>query len=243
MPALRIVGYIAFFLFAFVIGLYWSFPFESAKDRILRTASKQTKMTITAKSLEPNWVTGAVAKGIKIQTAADAEPIELSQVYVRAHVLPMLTGGRGFTVDAPIAKGDVHADIVQSSKGADIDAQAEGLEIALLPGLAEKTGLKLAGDVDLDVDLFAGTDPKTSEGVLKIKAAGLETLKGGKMSNFPIPELNVGSFDWTIPVKNGEALLEQLTITGGDVDLRVDGKITLGSPLDRSLLNLKVGFK
>ena len=243
MRALRITGYLAFFVAAFVLSLYWTFPFDAAKDRLLRLVSKETKMTITAKSLEPNWLTGAVAKGVKIQRPDAETPIELAQVRARAHLLPLLTGGRGYTIDLPLAKGDVHAVIVQTSVGMDIDAQAEGIELALVPGLAEATGLPLAGGLELDVDLMAGTDPKTSEGVIKIKGTGLEILKGGKIKKIPIPELQVGSFDWTIPVKEGKASFERLELAGEAIEARLNGQITLGSPLDRSILNLQVAFK
>ena len=94
MIALRYAGYAVFFLFAFIIGLYWTFPFDAAKDRLLGIASKETKMQISARSLEPSWVTGAVAKGVKIQRPGNAAPIEIPRVDARAHILPLLTGGK-----------------------------------------------------------------------------------------------------------------------------------------------------
>ena len=243
MNALRIVGYIAFFVFALIVSVYWTFPFDAAKDRILRVASEQTKMEITAKSLEPSWVTGAVAKGVKIRRPGVEAPIELPKVTARAHILPMLTGGQGFTVDLPIAKGDVHADVVEASKGMNVVAHADSVELALVPGLADAIGIPLSGTADIDVDMFVGSDPKTSEGVIKLKATGVEILKGGKIKAFPVPELPVGSFDWTIPVKKGKAIFDKLTLDGETIQLRVDGQITLGNPVNRSILNLKVAFK
>ncbi len=243
MSALRIVGYVAFFLLAFAVSVYWTFPFDAAKDRLLGLASQQTDMTITAKSLEPSWFTGAVAKGVVIRRASAKEPIELAQVTARAHLLPLLTGGRGFTVDAPIAKGDVHADVVEASDGMQVNATADGLELALVPGLAEATGLPLAGGLDLAVDMLVGNDPKQSEGIIKIKGTGLEILKGGMIKAFPVPELPVGNLDWTIPVSKGKATFERLELTGDTVLLRLDGDVTLGSPLDRSILNFKISFK
>ena len=244
MATLRIVGYIAFFLFAFMFGLYWTFPYSVAKDRLLGLASKEAKMQIAAKSMSPSWFTGVVLKDITVkESAEDPDPLKVPELRVRAHVLPLLTGGRGITVDLPIAQGDVHADVVRSSAGIDVVAQADALELALIPELKDATGIPLAGKLDLDIDLFMGTDPKASEGLIKIKGSGLETLEGGKVNNFPVPALAIGSFDWTIPVNEGKAALDQLTLTGENIELKIDGQINLGSPPDRSTLNLTVSFK
>lgn len=243
MAALRIAGYIAFFFFAFLLGMYYTFPFDAAKNRLLFEASKQSKMTITARSLEPNWFTGAVLKGVKIRRPDLDEPIELSQVRARAHVLQLLTGGQGVTLDVPVAKGQVHADVVKTAEGIDVVASVREVEVALVPGLKAMTGVPLAGALDIDIDMLAAKDPTKSEGMIKIRGSGLETLKGGTVSGFPIPELTVGNLDWTIPVAKGKATLERLEITGGAADIKLDGEITLGKQLDRSLLNIKSGFK
>ena len=248
MSALRVGGYAAFFVFAFIVCMYWTFPLDVAKDRILQAASKQAKMNITAKSLESSWLTGVVAKGVKIEQTDSDEPIELSEVYARAHLLPFLTGGRGVTLNMPIAKGEIEADVVQSADGLDIVAEGESLELALIPGLAKAAGLPLAGELDLNIDLFAGTDPKTSEGVVKLKGSGLEVLKGGKIpipkfGDFTVPELILGSFDWEIPITKGKAKFDKLELKGESLELTVDGDITVGNPLERSLVNLKIRFK
>ena len=137
----------------------------------------------------------------------------------------------------------MHADLVKASDGMNIDAQGEGLELALIPGLADATGLPLAGGLDFDIDLLAATDPKASEGIIKIKGTGLEILKGGQIKNVPVPELAIGSFDWTIPINDGKASFDRLQLEGDAVSLKIDGEITINTPLDRSVLNLKIDFK
>ncbi len=248
MSVLRTLGYVVFFLFAFALGVYWTFPYDVAKDQVLREVSKEAKMNISADSLEPNWFTGAVLRSVTIEPRGVEQPIELSTVTVRAHLLPMLTGGRGVTVDAPFARGNVHADLVITDEGADIDGTVKGVEIALVPGLTDATGLRLSGELDLDVDLLATKNPKASQGLVKLKAAGLTILQGGKVGSGPmtvtIPEdIVLGSFEWEIPIKDGEAQFEQLELKGGDIDLRIDGSIRLANPIRRSELRLEVAFK
>lgn len=244
MAALKYVGYAVFGLFSLVVCFYLTFPWDAAKGRALAEASKASGAKITAKKLEPNWITGVEAEGVKILMPKATDPIELSSLKARAHVLTMLTGGVGATIELPIAKGQIEADFTDNKKNTEIDATAKGLELALVPGLADAAGLPLAGSLDADIDLKLSKDnPQESSGRIELKGGGVEILKGGKISGFPVPELAIGDFDWKIPVKKGKLLFEKQEVKGENVELILDGQITLNKVFSRSVLNLIVSFK
>lgn len=244
MSLMKLLGYVAFFVVVVLLSLYWSFPWDAAKDRALAVASKESGMEIDADQVDPSWGTGIVARGVRIRTKPDAEPIELTELTVRAHVLPLLTGGRGVTFDLPIARGAVEASVVLSGDIVDIEAEATDLELALIDGLKEAIEIPLSGLVSLTADLQLGTkDPKKTEGQIDITGRKLEILKGGRISGFPIPELAVGNMDWSIPVEAGVAKLDNQEIKGENVEVVLDGEITLDKIPKRSRLNLSVRFK
>ena len=245
MNVLKYIGFAAFFVLAFVVSLYLTFPWSAAKDFALQRASKASGMELSAKSLEPSWVTGFVAKDVEIRGASMDEPITLSELRARAHLLPLLTGGRGVTAELPIAQGTVHADVVDSSARTQVDAQLTGIQIALIPGLQDAIGVPLTGKLDLDaqVDLDKAK-PEASSGTIKLTGAGLELLKGGKVAGMTLPfELSIGDFAWTIPITEGKAKLDKLGIKGDSVELELDGTITLNADMARSIPNLVVKFK
>ena len=105
MNLLRYIGYVAFFLVSFVLSLYLTFPWDAAKDRLLDQASKAAGAEITAQSLEPNWITGVVAKKVRYKKKDAEEPLELEEVRARISVLSLLAGNVGLTASLPIAKG------------------------------------------------------------------------------------------------------------------------------------------
>ncbi|MEQ8278812.1 MAG: type II secretion system protein GspN [Deltaproteobacteria bacterium] len=241
---MKYLGYALFSIFAFLCALYLTFPWEDAKGRALAEVSRATGATITAKKLEPSWVTGVHAEGVKIQMPKSPDPIELAEIDARAHVLALISGGVGANVELPIAKGLVEADFSDGSSGTSVDATIAGVELALVPGAADAIGLPLSGTVDAKIDLeLSKEDVKKSSGLIELKGSGLELLEGGKVSGFPVPALALGNLDWSVPVKNGKLLFEKQEMKGENVEVKLDGEITLNKDFSRSVLNLVVSFQ
>lgn len=242
---LRTIGYIAFFIVSFVLCLYLTFPWPAVKQRVLGTVSKQLGRRITASSLEPSWVTGLHAEKVSIEMDRGEPPLTLETVDARANLLTLLGGGYGGTIQIPIARGDLAAEISGSKEEFRIDGQAKGLELAVLPGLKSATGLALSGTVDLTIrNLVLGLeDPAKSQGQIRLQANALETLKGGKAGGFPVPELQLGNLDWNLPVENGKVMVRNQRLDGPSVLLNLNGEIVLAKPMFRSLVNVELKFK
>lgn len=245
MNIVKYLGYAAFFVFAFVISLYLTFPWHAAKSKVLIEASKATGMDIEAKSLEPDWITGIVAEDVRIRTATMEEPLEIDRLKARVHLLPLLTGGKGGSLSMPIAQGTVDAVVLDSETEMQVEATIDSVQIGLVPGLKESLGVPLSGTLGIKADLALNkAKPDASSGVLQIKADDLELLKGGKVGGMTLPfELAIGSFDWKIPIDKGKAKLDKLSIKGDNIEVELDGTITLAAKIERSTLNLTVKFK
>lgn len=240
----RIVGYVAFFLVSFVVCLYLTFPWGAVKERVLQQASRSSGALITARSLEPSWLTGVHAEGVEIALPGADEPLALERLDARASVLSFLSGGYGGSFRLPMAQGQIEADVAGSGASVDVEAEARGVELALVPGLRSASGLALAGTLNLDADVALGLErPEESQGTIELSATELETLKGGKVGSFPVPELALGNLAWTLPVEDGKVLVRNQRLSGPTVDLVLDGEVVLARPLSRSLVNLTVRFK
>lgn len=241
---LRYAGYALFFVMMLLFGLYLTFPWDAAKDSIFAKASQASGMTITAAQLEPSWLTGFVARDLKITPAGSKDPIAIEKVTARAKLLAFLTGKKGVTVAMPLAKGEVNADVVLDGETALIKAETKGVELGLVPGLVDAIGMPLTGNTNLKADLALGlNDPKLTAGNVTLKVGGLKIEKGGKVSGLPIPELAIGDLDWQIPIEAGRATFKALKVNGDSVEAVIDGTIALLNPLARSNANLTVSFK
>ncbi len=244
MTVVRYLGYSVFFLAMFVLGLYFTFPWDAAKDRILDMASKGSGMAITAQEIKPSWLTGVNAIGVTITPAGSKDPLTFDKITARAKILGLLTGKRGAKVSLPIAKGNVDADFSVDEETIELKADTESIELGLIPGLVEAVGLPLTGTIDIDTDMVIGQkDPKLTNGTLSLKAKQLRIEKGGKIAGFPVPELSIGDADWQIPIEEGKASLKSLKVAGESVDLVIDGTINILSPPSKSTVNLTISFK
>ncbi|MEO1233409.1 MAG: type II secretion system protein GspN, partial [Myxococcota bacterium] len=241
---IRTVGYVALFAVSYLLAVYVTFPWDSVKERVLQLASKQLRREITAKSLEPSWLTGIHAEKVEIDLQGSEEPMAFETVDARASVFSFLTGGYGGTLQLPIGGGQVRASASGGQEKVAVDLDAKAVELALVPALRASTGLALAGELGIDAELDLGLqDPQQSQGSIRLTGQGLETLKGGKAGNYPIPELNLGDLDWNLPVENGKVIIRNQRLEGPDLSLMLDGEIVLAKPPNRSLVNLTAKFK
>lgn len=247
---LRYVGYGAYFLVMLVVGLYLTFPWDAAKDRVLDLVSRNTGVVISAAELQPSWLTGIEARDVKVTLPGSKDPIAIERLKARAKVFAFVTGKRGFTAALPIAHGDVAADVTIGPEVAQVKAETQNVELGLVPGLADAIGVPLTGSTTLKTDLTLGLkNAKQTSGSIEIKMNGLKLEKGAKirlgmMGDVTMPdELSLGDFDWQIPVEDGKATLKSLKINGESVEAVIDGTIALFSPIASSNANLTLSFK
>lgn len=242
----KYLGYAAFFVFAVLFFFYQTFPWDAAKDRIFSMVKSSSGVTLEAESLEPSWITGIEATKLKITPRRATESFELERLTARAKLLSFLTGKRGFTASAPIAMGEVDADVEMADATLKIGTEVHGVQLELVSALKD-AGYPLQGTLTLDADLLLGLkDPKLSNGKIKLKIAGLALPGGTKLGMVSLPAdhgVTIGDVDLEIPVVDGTAQFKGTKIQGTDVDVTVDGDIDLMNPMSRSKLNLSVAAK
>lgn len=243
MSVTRYLGYAGFFVFFFLIGLYLTFPWDVAKDRILALGERQTGMQLEARSLEPSWITGVEIEGLEI-TPPGKTPLLLDRVNARVHLLPLLTGKFGMSINLPIGKGEIDADVVSSDDTFDLEAKIDAVQVDLVPILLEASGLPLEGRIDLEADLVIGKkDPKLTEGRIMLKTTDFKIDKGGKLGMVPVPALELGNLTLEVPVKEGRAEFKNTRLPGTDLEISLDGTISPQYPLAKSSMNLTLGLK
>ena len=236
--------YSALFLCSVVFGVYQTFPWDTVRDRVFQMAKKQAGIELSADSLEPSWVTGIEAEKLEISLKPGQDPIKFDKFNARAKVLAFAQGKKGFSVEAPVARGNIDADVVFDNETAEIEANIDKIQLELIPSL-RAANFPLSGKISIESDLTWGIKAaKKTEGKLKIKFENFVAEKGIKLGMFPLPrDFDLGSFELDLPMKEGKVMLKNQVVAGKDIELVLDGSITLMNPVARSALNLDVGFK
>ncbi len=239
------LGYAAFFIFSFVVGLYLTFPWILVKDRILALVKEKTGVKIAASKLEPHWVTGVELENVEIQGSdPKAEPTKLDKIRARVSLLKLLAGKPGGSVWIPMGKGTIDASFAVGKDVFELDADIEKLALEETPFLLAASGLPLVGTLDLEASLKLGKDdPKQSRGKIVITTKGFEIEKGGKLGPLPVPALVFGDLKLELPLEDGKIDLKGVKLPGADLEIALDGSISPAWPLAKGTINLTVGLK
>jgi type II secretion system protein N len=241
---MRYVGYSAFFLFSFILGLYVTFPWDVAKDRVLELVAKNAGVEVRAKSVEPNWLTGVIAEGVEIKQL-DGPPIKLDRVKARVGLFALIRGKTSFSASLPLGKGEVEADVYADDTKIDVTAKIDKVQLDQVPALGEALGVPMSGKLNVDTKIALGRkDIRSTEGHFNLKTSGFKIEKGAKLGGFPLPAaLDLGDIDLQLPIKEGKGTLKNVQIKGNDVEITMDGTVNPAFPFTRATISLNLGLK
>lgn len=245
MRPLKILGYVAFFLASFVLGLYLSFPWKVVEERLLHLASKGQYL-VTSEGMRPSGPTSFRFRNVTVTHREHPDaPLVIDELRARVHLLPLLARGFGVTVDAWLARGEVHATVKQGKEQLRIDAKVENLQLDFAPMLSAVSGLPLSGKLGLTADLeLARVKGANTGGQVKLETQGLVLEKGAKLGMFPLPmSVELGNLALELPVKDGKLTLPPTELGGADLAAKLEGTVNIEVPLETTNMNVTIGLQ
>jgi type II secretion system protein N len=241
---IRWIGYPVFFLVAFIFSLSRTLPFAAIQSRAVEEARK-AGYTLSIVSLSGAGLFGVTAKGVAVSPIprepppADAPPppgMVIDQITARPMFFPP-----GVKFSAKAFGGEAEGSVVNRSKAQNIELTLSKLDVSRI-GLKTITGVDLTGSINGSGTLVIPQDfPKTT-GVIKLKAENL-AVNGGTVNYIDLPKVNLGNLDFQIKAESGKATLETLAVSGGDLEGKGEGDITLNSRPTASNIKIKLAFK
>jgi len=254
------VGYPAFYLFCLVVFAYFTFPYQMVRDRIIaefersQASSGETKQ-LEIDAIEPYWLTGLRAIGIRMVTTKPAETPDgkptktelfIDEAYGRVKLLPLLLGGTSVSFGAEAFGGTVEGAFTRKGAEERLELELAGIDLAylapFLPAAAVPMGGILDGRVDFVlperklqkanglVDLTI-TDSYVGDGKAKIQGA------------LALPRMNLGDLVLTAEANEGVLKLGKVAANGRDLDFSMEGKLTMREPFAESIYDMHLRFK
>jgi type II secretion system protein N len=253
----RYAGYPLFGLLVFLTVLYLSMPWTRVRDRV-ESDAQTAGWDIRIGSLGPAFLFGVKARDVVLRTHPanpQEKPLRLvfDQVVAHPGIIGLITRhpSVGFWLGA--FGGEVEGHYSDSG---DVEARLTGraLDLGQIPGLESATRLPLAGVVKVDVDLAL---PKGrfseagGEATLECKGCSVGDGKAkvplGNNSFFSegltVPKIGLGNVEGKITVDRGTAKIASLETHSADLDLKVEGDVTLRDPPNFSSVNVCVAFR
>ncbi len=219
----KTAAYVAFFAFAFVVALRFTFPVEAVKERLILDSAAQG-FQVKVNDLAPAGLVGIRARQVTV-TTADGTRIPLEALQVGLRIWPTLRGHRAYSFDASIFDGHVVGSTDTSKTASHYQARVTGIDLSRAAVLRAATGLDLAGILSgtLDVTLDP-KDPSKSTGNLEFLVKDGAILGGkiqvpGMEGGLTVPPVKLGAIAARGAVKAGRADFGTLESKGDDVDI------------------------
>lgn len=256
-------GYAAWFMVAFVVGIYLTFPLDDMKPLLISMGEDAMgKGKQGAHGVDPKIELGSLrlsgfgvrADRVMVQLASrDPDPgptLDFDSVAVGVSPLSLLTKAKTITFDLDAYGGDASGSVSVDEKGNvhDADISVDDVDLSKIILVQAKLGVPIGGKLSLDADLDLGPTPeKDGNGKVKIDLKGA-TLGPGNLKlaaafgGFEIPAVDVGNLSGEIPVEKGKGTLNNVKLDGKDVQAELLGDISFKSKLQMSRADIDGWF-
>lgn len=212
-------------------------PIEILEARLKEEAENRAGLTITEQSLKRTLPAGIEAKGVDIALKGKEPFIHIDDLAAWPDYTALLSGKVRFSyagaIDKGVVKGRAGFGLLG---GSEISLDADGVPVSAVPALSRfVTGLR--GSFAGRAAVSTRGEGSCPSGFAEFRGDGLE---GGMVSFRGIP-LSVGSIgDAGLDAKFSDCGvdLKGLWLDGSDLSARVEGKIKIEKPLNRSPLDL-----
>jgi len=253
---LKYIAYFILFLISFFVFLYWVFPYDRLKDRLLSGIERQMggKVEVEAGELEPYWFTGVEIAKLKFSTRdeeGNALPaLNIDKLRFRASLFSLIFGSPRVTYLIESGDGEIEGHARQTEEGFEFDADFDDFEISSLKVLSSKVGLNIAGKMDGYISLkYDQRRPARSSGKMELDLKdiklGESTVKLGPM-DLPLPPLTITKSKGSsikLNMGNGTMAVDKIELKDGDLGLDITGKVFLSNRIENCRFNIRGSFK
>jgi type II secretion system protein N len=270
---LRRAGYPLLALITFVTAVFYSFPYERLKDKLIAALSSKYEVSIA--DARPTLIPGGmVLERVSLTPRPDPGddeepgeekpvPLVFDRVELDVGLLALLTGRVHMDVEAEVGGGSIDGTIKYSKAGIDVELETEELPLGNLPGIKGAIGLPMAGGLNAEVQLkltrmkWAEADgymtmscPRCTigDGRSKIKPRMTKQAKLRRTSVFAaegitVPRLDLGDLTAEVEIKKGVGKIKKFAGKSPDGEVKMEGELRFADPFRRTMFPVCLKFK
>lgn len=260
-------AWVLLFVFSFLTFFYLTFPYDRVRDFVVhRIEAQMPGSEVEIISLEPAWLTGIEARGVRVRLPAEpsepgsteaSEPqrralrpsVTIPYLYARLGIFAWLTGSYLVSFEAETdGGGRVDGFVRQGSSSTAVRAHLDAIDLRRLSIVHHYAGTSFAGELSGDVDLVIAEDENDSDGTLELTIAGASIgdehfevpLPIPGMSNLRVTRVTLGDVALSATLEDGTARLTHFSESGEDLLLRVNGTSRVRRALRATTFDLLV---
>lgn len=253
---LKYVGFPVFYLFALLVFVRLTFPYQTLRNRILAEYNRsQEARFLEIDNLVGSGLFGVKANGIRLMEVftkteqAEAGPpkmLVLDQARVGFSPVSYLLGAIAVAFDAEVGGGAVDGTFRQDAELAHIRFVGDSVDISGLTMLSAGLGLPLGGELEGTVDLtMPDGQMSKSDGNFDLKVLNFSAGDGKAKirDTIALPKLSAGNLVLLAEAKDGRLEIEEFSANGRDFKMDAQGKLRLRQPFDKSSVSIDATFR
>ncbi|GEM_PF-2143318 len=239
---MRYLSYAGLGLFFFVFFLFWTFPYEILKNRIIHQIEDQLggQYHLKIKEMSAGFFTGFTFKNVEvIKTEGGKEWLMFKTPKLRVNPswIAWMRNKTSVSFKIQTTQGKVVGTYYNSPEKNEISVEFDSLRLSDLHSFTSSAGLSFKGMIEGDVDLtLFKKDPSKNSGKVDISFVDLNLasfsikLDPNSPEGMPLPQIQLtGAKNSKLlgEVKQNILEIKELSFKGGQIDLNLKGKITL----------------
>lgn len=248
---LKVIIYIFTAIFSFIVFLYFTFPFDVLKNRLLSDVEKSLKgeYEIQVSSVSPKLIAGVSLKGVKILKRGDNAQIvawEADKVNLKTSIFALITGKKMLKFEIRSGKSNISGRVNVDKNKIQINIELSKFDLSRISYLAIQYGVKLHSSIDGEIVLDINpNDMVASSGKINIEPNPIQ-IEPLKISDVPLvgeidlPQITIGAGKSVIKaqMEKGTVHLSEFVLEKGDIDLNLKGKVYI-----KNLKNIRLNVR
>ncbi len=223
---IRPLSYAVFFLAAFIVFLFTTFPGEIIKKRIVSEIESGSpyKAEIEKASISP--FLSIELDGVRLYRTKD-RVLKIDSLSVRPSILALIMGKKKFPFEARLLNGEIEGSVTMAgSRTKEVKARVKHVTIDSIPALLSSGGSKPVslGGV-MDGTLRVVLEPQ-AKGEFQFEINGLD-MKDIRVKGLSLPSLTGLKSVVKGSIDGKRTNIASLSITGNDIDLEISGTTPL----------------
>ena len=249
---LKYACYIFLFVFAFFIFLYWSFPYNILKERLITATEAQLgpDYDVRVGSFSPSFFTGATLKQVKIikhDKDTTKTVWEVQKIKLRVSLGAFIFGRTNVKFLVKNQKSTISGVYKNTDDGFVFNGELSNFNIGDF-GIASEGSVMPVSSIDGTIKMNINKKQVIqSAGTVNLSLSDIR-IKAGKLSlgegmDFNIPELVLANGgDVKIELAKGSIHVSEFKFKDSDLKLDMTGDIFMSSVLKNYRMNLKGSF-
>jgi len=251
----RWLAYLGLFVFSFFIFLYWTFPYDVLKERLIISAEQQlgSAYDVRISGFSPSFFTGAVLKDVKVLKYDGDNPVTFlsaSKVKLRAGLGGLLFGKANIKFNVKGSKGSVSGVYKPVDDGFGLNLDFSDFNLGDLGFITGSGSAKLASELNGEIDININKRQMLqSTGKADISIDNVVLKAGdivfGEGAAFTIPEIVFSKGSGSkikFELNKGSIKVQELKLQDGDLKLDLSGEVFMASIFKNYRMNLKGTF-